>query len=649
MSAWPPNARPETAPSPHFYDYPAPITEFGGIACGVPIVAVPIEHLDLPAEPAPMLTPLHAVTDGDGRYVFDGLCAEESYDLEAQKDGYDVEIRGEHTRSRANSGDIVDFTAKELVTLEIDVRQSGGAPKSARILCFGSTNRVIEWSPEHRTIALSRGDWRLRAAETRDPCRAWSEAVDVQLSGPQSAVILTLQTCADVEVKIVDAAIDHPTPFRVGLAPFHAQIFGREDMRRIRTKQVSANADHPGVVLFENVVCGRAEIEVTRDHEVVEKRVVEIVEGRNVVAIEVAAPNRSSHIFILTSDPLGDPIDVDHVGTATGDAARRGESVGEYLLPRSPKEPWSQGNAESSTVVKAFDPRFGTVAVPCRRTTDEIVLIAFREPAHAAVSVRATAPGQKVAVELERDRDESAGRRGDTTTVKGSGGTSGSLHVKLPPLQPGRYAVEVFRVDDEGRYSASPLIVATVELRSGPNTIELTCPESFDLTVAFSDFKAGESAWLEGPLNDGRGRLVKLLPDENGVASVRGTAAGNYYLYRAPSPEIPWPPEMPIRIDGNLRVQLDVREATGLVVATAAPECRALGLAADDVILSADGKAATASLVDVRRVLKYAATTVTLEIERNGKTHSRTIDAATLRKLESERKLTLRAFARPGR
>lgn len=485
-------------------------------------------------------------TDAQGRFHIDGV-PQGKYWFEAFAEGYQVEQKNQRGYNIEPDADIT-FIARQLIEVKVQVQlPDGSLAPSAKIdighmqLPGGYSSWPFNWAPDNDVIELwEDGCYTLTAkSEEKDMS---SDAVNLvfRTGNPPEQVVLKLRTFPGIKGKLVfrnDNGINNSGRVEV-YAILHTQ--GKEVTKESLQQGNPGNANnYNGYEFnFDKLIPGNYVIGCFIRNRLLTEE-VRVVDRVVIKDIEIPPLNPSDYVTLWILDPKNSPL-IDcqiSAGYRGKEGNYSGYAEGVTLLENSSYQvilPTTESNIASPDSTKyeitVRSGKYGEKKVSFASPPPEQLTVKFESEAFLEVSFSnlgqveyADRVGCSLFPETEKRYYYNASMNGPKIN------SSGILN--LGPVQPGKYTLVVFVKTDRWQYS--PVQEIPVDINAGDNTLTVTLPELYSLTVLASPRKAGRGVSLmkkEGEESSQKQNMYKNL-DKDGKAEFGNLSAGNYEIF----------------------------------------------------------------------------------------------------------------------
>jgi len=588
-----------------------------------------------------------ATTDADGRYLIAEL-RPGRYGVEAWREGFrlhDPDGRAGDVRPDVT----VDFLAKSVVPVKVDVRLPGGSQAPAAYVWSTERGKGNSesggWSPAEPTIALPPGEHELRAS-LGDPNSGppWPEFLTAEAAKltvaegvAPAAVTLTLKGEPGVRgrVRLAD-----------GTAPPHAQVrllaqpSGAPDLKRLaEDPEAKSWWTENGEYLFRELAPGRYVVGMSRDwrNRILAHAVVEV--GAGMVTQDLVVPDLDPSTCVVVRATGPDDELLSEVNFQwrvereknqwQGDTLPQRKGPGVWWLPLEAVgsndfdslKPWPP---QTRLFLVAWSGGFGSMGVEVFQGTRSVDL-RFAPPATLHVTVPGYVGGPyvgRVNFSLER-----AGEGIHKLGWGGGGAPGGSDGVaKIGPLQAGRHRL-VMTISEKGqqRWNQSEAASMELSLVPGDNHVAMSIPALHSLVVRMPAGSEGRLTLQMIGRTSQRARSAEVPKD--GVATFTELPPGEWRLtcMGGASPGVM---HVSVPSGGPVDYEPMVVNALRAVVQDGAGQLAAAGFQDGDLVVAVEGKE-IASFLDLQLLSTAArmAKSLTLTVQRGAERIPLTVES----------------------
>jgi hypothetical protein len=470
-----------------------------------------------------------ARTGEDGRYTLERL-APTPHRLHAYLEGQDVSPRDMNSVYRAQPGSEIDFVARPLVRLPVEVVMSdGSAPEGAAIglqrrEARGSWSGGGEpWTRGSPFIELTPGRYRIDAYVQDDPT-ARAKPIDVSVVPGQkpAPVTLTILVKPKISIRVVRPDGFENSRIHVRAALFTPERIPTDDeLERSRIGPGSA-AFASDVVTLENLEPGRYRVGAgwAYSGSLAVTTSVDVSQRSVATTLTLPPPDPADFLRARVLDPQGRSVAVLQWSEElrAGRRRRRG-SVQSFLADdQTHYIRCTRLEEEGEHTLHARSELLGTLAIPLDGAMGGVVAARFEEPAYVDVRIpgyaRSGCVGRLVA-------GLQAGHRFTRRTVP----IDAEGKARVGPMQPCEAELVLSIAANQSSYEIAR---KKIRLASGDNPTELAVPRLHEFRFVWKG--EGKPVVLLQSGTGGRGDTVRLEVDSNGVAEFRDIPAGEYRL-----------------------------------------------------------------------------------------------------------------------
>ena len=465
-------------------------------------------------------------TAGDGTFAVRGL-AERLHGVRAYREGYEIKAVPGQKHYDLRPGAVVDYVAKRVVKVHIDVQTPTSAPvPNTWVKVRGDapgTSRIWSWATPW--VELEPGSYEVSvSAGRRLEYRGETKTLLVPAEGEPPRLVLRLFARAGIRgwIRVPDGfTVEKP---RVS----YLRLAGESPPGRDwRGKSARVRRDHtfwipepePGRYVLGVKFGSLARLVATK--------VVEVGEEPVEVEIVVPPPDPSEYVVVRVVGPDGRPVPKVRVSTHYADPHFGAGGGGEALRTKdgaivTPYPEWDtrrygEAQPDGRWFVEVRSRTYGKRKVEVAREPGAAVTVRLQHPAQLALTVRGYADSPHSGTLKFRLKQEKG--------LFWSGPVVGpdGVHT-FGPLQPGSYDWLLVKTGAGGEW---PIRKGRIDLASGPNAHAVDIPPLYTLRVeaVVDEPHAAVSIYTEDR------SVVRLAVDADGVAEFSDIAAGTYRVH----------------------------------------------------------------------------------------------------------------------
>ncbi|MBI1849827.1 MAG: hypothetical protein HYR85_05735 [Planctomycetes bacterium] len=558
-------------------------------------------------------------TDGDGRYVLDGI-SDGDFMLIAMAEGYELQNpRGPWDRVQA--GSTVDFVATPLAKVPVAVLAPDGSTATEAWIDFrlkarsspsmsGGPGRQ-HWTSDEPVLWVKPGRYDMQAMNTepwdqgprRDELASDTQTVKLGLDAPSESLRFQLHARVGVRGRVnfpTDEDIDNVTLRITQVAPGQTPDFSKAGASATSSW---INRSSPRYA-FRDLAQGTYAIGVARGWDQAASAVA-TVEVRDAMVdqdVDIPSLDIAQCLVVWVYGTHGEVISdasfemrvqsPRNTRSNSAPSVRKSNGSACILPPNDLASIWkSAWDASTHLFLAVTSDECGKKEIELQPGQREAT-IRFADAATLDVSLsgyRGSGFEGLLSVELRRPSsgvDPRFAYGGSNDKVFDADG-----NVTLGPAETGDYEI-ILKANSRAKTAWSqtiPVNVTSVTLQGGTNAITLPLPSLYPLTVRVPDGKAGESLQLQSSAKGSRRAWLHRELDENGKAQFENLPAGDYRIDRtgAGMPEI-----MRVRLPGPSEVSFEAEPQNALVVSITDRNgtLATAGFQDGDVIVAIDGK-----------------------------------------------------------
>jgi len=464
-------------------------------------------------------TRAEATTDADGSYVLTGITAD-PYRIGAWARGYQVRRNG---RGPVHAGEVVDFLARPLVDVPVDVRQPDGTQPERAQVSFRSDKggRTFRWTPAQPDVRIGPGNWKIRAEIRDEELRSEAvvravlrgeavEPVVLRLAGRPGLFgevrITGIADLSDLYARCLRFGGDEPPPDADLLQHGQRDSLNRDAGYRFRDLEPGRYA--VGLALGRGLLLARRVVEVA-DHAARCDFELDGVDPAGVAVVRVLGPDEKpvEDVRFRTEYRSGRSL-----SSGGGPALRRDD--GAYLVPHHPHDSGKGG----TYVIVGRSGEYGARRIEYERRERTTLEMRFGPPARLAATIDGFLKSPLQArLRLALDSRKAGRAKAEP---------DGEGRAVLGPVQPGGY--DLVLALDSGRIREHPIARTPVTLGPGDNEARIAIPPLYELTIEDCDVAGNVQLRREGADSARMPRWKR--PDAAGKIVFAGLPAGRYQL-----------------------------------------------------------------------------------------------------------------------
>jgi len=473
-------------------------------------------------------------TDADGMYAATGLAAT-SYRIDAYAKGYQLRATGRASQWRVKPGSELNFVARPIVRLYVDVRLSGGGrPEAADIRWTfhksngGTTGSSDRWSPSSRWIELAPGTYTLRAV-LRDESEAASaeKRVVVSIDKAMRQVIFSIAVKPRLRVDVVPPPSFELPTVQAMLVRFSGDKPPADDILKDSSRNNAIYPDDGGVTHWKNLEPARylAGAAIGHNGKIFARQVVDVAAGDNQVVLRMPTPDPADHVLVQAFDPEGGELKTGVQWSLEFRGKRRNGSSGTTALRRSDgviflAQLENYKGIDGEHYARALHSVYGSARAKVVPGSGSPVAVRFEKPATVEVTIsnyKGSGREGRLSLSLE---DKSGSGRSHGSPIDADGKAS------FGPVQPGEFGLRL-RIRGSA-FSGASIASKPLALRSGKQSADIAIPELHDLKVTWTG--EGRPTFMLSRSERGFGRSPSAKTDAKGVGIIRDLVAGDYFL-----------------------------------------------------------------------------------------------------------------------
>ncbi|MHC4598351.1 MAG: PDZ domain-containing protein [Planctomycetota bacterium] len=545
-----------------------------------------------------------ATTDGEGKYALSGL-GEGEHELEAVLDGFEIERKGFFTEAQARPGETVDFVARPLIEVKIDVFLPGDRPPlEARIHISTRMrpNRTESWRPDAPTLRFTPGKYTLRGlAGTRDEYSSKEKTVTLEASDPAPPLAFHLEGRRGIRGRVrVPEGFPIRSLYVYSLrqspdSPADPDRLLEEGRPSMASRNQGYRYSFPDLKPGTYLVGAR-----WTDCRIAAYDIIEVADGFSSLDLDLSPPEPREFVVLKVFGPKGEVLR--DVRIETGFKANRYSSSGGGTVTLRPDGSFliihrGLGSGRMiDTVGKRFhvtveSNEYGKKEVKYSPRESTEIVVAFEEPARLEVTVAGYAgSGMEGKLGLCLDpRGQETERRSwsfeRNNEIQKAIDDEG--HRSFGPLEPGAHDVSLHIL--KGRYSSLPVSRLPVTLRPGENRISIDIPTLYSLTVTVEKTKPAAHVYLEPWKEERDSWSVGEKVGEDGRAVFHQLPEGEYRIAVWQKVRLG---EMKVKVPAQSLVRFDPKAKTALQVRIDDPEgyLARVGFQTDDLVIAVEGE-----------------------------------------------------------
>ncbi|MHC4598839.1 MAG: carboxypeptidase-like regulatory domain-containing protein [Planctomycetota bacterium] len=485
-----------------------------------------------------------AVTNADGSYVLAGL-GDGKYWIQAFKKGFEISPTGSKRSRKFKAGDTVNFKAKPLVGIPVDVfLPDGSEPEEAdiRIGEGRSWNRVT-WRPGSPSIRLMPGSYTLTCT-SGDEDEYRSESQDVTVGSGKTPNLITFRLKGDTGIKgkvILPAGmkLDHVWVWALR-CPSGRVPKADELVQEGESTYASSYNDY--AYSYQKLPPGTYLVGASyQRRKAVVTKTVEVTDHRVTADLSIPHPEASDYVILRVFGPKGEPLTNLKIetgyrsgrgGTASGGGTAIRKKDGSFLVLHHPEEEWNRPNEGAQYFITASSKKFGRKEVAYKRGEVSELKIQFGEPATLEVTVDGYVGSEyegKIHLVLEpKSEGKPASRRHyphfydpEKKKIDAEG------RITLGPTEVGAYDLVMYM--KKSQHETAPVQRIPVTLVVGKNQASIPIPALYDLTVVVEKAPAGTSVQLRRA-GESMEHSDHKQTDKEGRATFKKLSAGEYKI-----------------------------------------------------------------------------------------------------------------------
>ena len=142
-----------------------------------------------------------AATAADGSYTIEGMLDSEKYTVQAHLEGYEFRVQTRHTSYEVSPGAKIDFVAKRIAELHVDVVMPDGTRPERVNLTFRQKNQseTTQWTREYPSVGVPPGMYTLSAPDADAMLLPWLPFTPVALLASNRAPTTTVSPDTDTD------------------------------------------------------------------------------------------------------------------------------------------------------------------------------------------------------------------------------------------------------------------------------------------------------------------------------------------------------------------------------------------------------------------------------------------------------------------
>lgn len=560
-----------------------------------------------------------ATTAADGSYTVEGLVESERYNLQAYLPDYKLTARSGHQAYEVAPGARIDFVAKPVARLHVDVVLPDGSRPERAHLTFRQKNRseTAQWDLGYPTVGVTPGTYALTATLDGDSDYT-AEPVEVEVfhdkPNPPVTIHMRSQPGIRATVKLPEGATVQYLEVRaIKMRPGEPP-----PLDRLRDGK-SSYLGH-GSYTFKDLAPGRYLVAVALTDTVLDSRTVDVTDHMVRCDFDIKEFNSADFLSVRVLGPDGKPVPEVRFTTAyrtkTSSSSRGGYAIalkGRYLVAHH------KGDAAGGTnYVTARSDKYGTKEIAYSRAKTRELEIRFGAPAKLTVTVTGyTGSTQgKLAVGLARKgaQRHRAYRKEQKVPANGT--------LTLGPTEAGEYELRLYV--QVGRHSRLRVSATPITLSAGDNTATVAAPRLYALTIVVADGR-GQVQIAPDPRGAGSFHAYQSL-GKTGRVTFQNLVAGRYKVTNGDE-------EMVVDLRATQTVTFEAQTINAMRVTVTDPRgaFATAGLVHGDLIIGVDGTEFKNRRHMMIMIMASGKEPITLNILRGGRRIDLTVNVQSLR------------------
>ena len=559
-----------------------------------------------------------AVTAADGSYTIEGLVGSEKYNVQAYLENYKLAAQSGHQAYEVAPGAKIDFVAKPIARLHVDVVMPDGSRPERANLHFRGKNRseAAQWTPEYPTVGVASGTYALTATLDSDSDYT-AEPTEIEVShdkpNPPVTIHMRSQPGIRATVKLPEGAtVQYLQVYAIKMRPDEPPPLDRlRDGKRSHLGR--------GSYTFKGLAPGRYLVAVALGSEtVLDSRTVDVTDHMVRCDFDIREFNPADFISVRVSGPDGKPVPGVNFGTAfrtkSGSSSGGGQSIAlkdRYLVPHHKGD-----HPDGTHYVTARSEKYGLKEIAYSREKTRELEIRFGEPAKLTVTGYAGGAEGKLAVRLARKDAQRHSPYREEKMVPANG------TLILGPTEAGEYELRLYV--QVNRYSRLRVSTTPIALRAGDNTATIAVPRLYALTIVVPDGR-GQVQIGPDPRRDEWFHAYQEL-GKTGRVTFTNLVAGRYKVTNGGE-------EMVIDLRATQTVTFEPQDTNAMRVSITDPNgaFAAAGLVHGDLIIGVDGTEFKNPRHMMIMIMAGGKEPITLNILRGGRRIELTVDVKSLR------------------
>ena len=430
------------------------------------------------------------LTDADGAFRFSALNGDTKYAVSGRKDGREIQPSDPANAARASIGQVVEFTAKEVIRLEVQILLPVGiAPERASLSIVSGTGsrRTQAWSTAKPHVDLPPGTYDILAtAGDEQQFKSPKSAIELKPGEPPEPLELALGGRPGIRGELAFEEADGSKTIHV----WAARVDAGSEMDGLQLKstgtRVQAHASRGFVYRFQDLSAGSYFVGASRSTSGAMDVMSEVTVGDGPTEHTLTLPrlDPAKYIVVNAVGPDGKRVEVKSARLSYRGTRRNGSRTGAMMkLPSGEVRVLHQtipsNVRDPRRYIAVTSPTHGTTLTEYRKESVTELTVQFAPPATLEMTVAGhekTRYADSIRVSLSRVVKE-----GNSTRSHGAGSSDfkGSTVHTFTGLQPGTYWAYLYA----GSRRRVKVGRATIELGPGENSYNFDVPSLSQITV----------------------------------------------------------------------------------------------------------------------------------------------------------------------